>query len=72
MTHSDEPEFPITVVFHTLGKRTESYSREELMTQLEYFDSEDPIEAATATDAKGRRVILKVEALEIVEFRLAD
>ena len=72
MAGQDEPTFPITVVFHKLGERTESHSREEIMTQLEYFDSEDPYESATATDAKGRRVVLKVEGLEILEFRLAE
>jgi len=67
----DEPTFPIMVVFHKLGERTESYSREELMTDLEDYDSEDPAWAATTTDAKGRRVILKVVATEILELRLA-
>ena len=37
----------------------------EIMTHLEWFNSDDPDYCAKVTDANGKAVCLKVEALEI-------
>ena len=42
------------------------------MTELEFFDSEDPEYEATVFDANDRKVILKVWELEIVCFKLSN
>ena len=63
------PVFPITVTFDD-GDVWVFEDPEHIETSLEWFDSEDPDEGAVVTDASGRRVRLKVVALDIKVFEL--
>ncbi len=71
---SSIPVFPITVTFYDYeGIHRNIYKTElEICEDLEYFNLEYNIldDYAVVVDAKGRKVILVVEHLEIVEFRL--
>jgi hypothetical protein len=67
-----EPTFPIRVVFHEDGDEWVLGSVEELVSSLEWFDSDDPAENASVVDASGRRVRLRVEWLELRRLELAD
>lgn len=66
------PTFPIRVVFHDDGDEWVLGSVEELVSSLEWFDSDDPAEHASVHDASGRRVRLRVEWLELRRLELAD
>ena len=62
--------FPISIRFQD-GEVEEFQNREDLELNLEYFDSEKATDCAV-TDKLGRRVRLKVHALEIKEFSVAE
>ncbi len=64
------PEFPITVTFHEDGEIWVLDSIAELACNLEWFDSDDPEENASVTDATGRPVRIKVENLDVLVFEL--
>ena len=72
LTRTKKPQYPITVrcdddddegpyIFDNEG---------ELAQTLEWFDSEDPEQEATAHDAHGRRVRILVIAHDLVAFEL--
>jgi len=61
--------FPISIRFDD-GEVEEFQSREDLELDLEYFDSEKAPDCEV-TDKLGRRVRLKIHALDIKELRLA-
>lgn len=65
-----EPEFPITIEFLEDNTKWLLKNSHELEINLEWFDSEDPEENAIVLDFKSRPVILKIECLELKEFRL--
>lgn len=66
----DTVEFPISIRFED-GAVEEFQNREDLELDLEYFDSEK-CRNCEVTDKLGRRVRLKVHALEIKELLLSD
>ena len=64
------PEFPVTVTLHEEGEVFVLNSLKELACQLEWFDSDDPEENASVTDAKGRAIRTKIEKLSVLVFEL--
>lgn len=64
------PKFPITVHYYEEDEKIIIEKEDEVEGTLEYFDSEDPEENASVTDAKGREVLIKVEHLEVKAFSL--
>jgi hypothetical protein len=67
-----KPEFPLSVLFKTSGELIVIESPQEPETELEFFDSDNPHENPTVTDAKGRRVRLVVEACGFRVCELID
>ncbi|WP_293675171.1 hypothetical protein, partial [Thiolapillus sp.] len=72
---TDTPSYPITIYFHDGGNwiKTAVYDNEfDLVVGLEFADTDEPEEAwaIRATDRYGREVSLRVEAIELVHFRL--
>jgi hypothetical protein len=65
-----EPQFPIRITFEEDGSEWILDSVDDVACNLEWFDSDDPEERATAIDAEGRRVRVKVTKLEIEVFEL--
>ena len=59
-------------MFHEDGDEWVLGSVGELVSSLEWFDSDDPTENASVVDAAGRTVRLRVEALELRRLELAD
>ncbi len=59
------PEYPISIAYADGTESVVLANDMEIMTHLEWFDSEDPEYCAQVTDAKNKAVCLKVEALEI-------
>ena len=70
-TSPPEPQYPI-LVFFADGDVWTHDNLIDLLTALEWFDSEAPEEEATVFDALGRRLVVKIVALDLVELRLAD
>jgi hypothetical protein len=64
-----EPTFPITVYFDD-GTKWELRSPDALAYNLEWFDSDEG-DDIQVLDANGRRVSVKVEALELKRLMLA-
>ncbi len=62
--------FPISIRFED-GEVEEFQNREDLELDLEYFDSEKATDCEV-TDKFGRRVRLKVHALEIKELSVVE
>ena len=62
--------FPISIRFED-GEVEEFQNQEDLELDLEYFDSEEARDCEV-TDKLGRRVRLKVFALEIKELSIAQ
>lgn len=62
--------FPISIRFED-GEVEEFQNREDLELDLEYFDSEKATDCEV-TDKLGRRVLLKVHALEIKELSVVE
>ncbi len=69
---SVNPEFPITVTFHEDRDAWTALSLEELLSELPWFDSDDPAQAATVTDALGRLVRLRVDNQNLLAFEVRD
>ena len=61
----DTPEYPISIVYSDDTENVVLSNDMEVMTHLEWFDSEDSEYCAQVSDAKNKAVYLKVEALEI-------
>ena len=66
------PQFPLRVLFHGDSDEWVLDSVEDVVTALEWFDSDDPTENATVLDALGRKVRLRVESLQLQRLELAD
>lgn len=67
---NEEPLYPITV-HYTKEDEKISFSNElELVSYLEFFDSEDPEEGIEVIDARARPVKLSVWGLELTVFSL--
>lgn len=67
-----DPSFPISVYFEETEEEWIFSDATEMACTLEWFDSDDPEERAIIRDSQNRPVRLKVEKLELVEFRLID
>jgi hypothetical protein len=67
---TSRPEFPLKVAFRDAGEEWLLESESEAEQNLEWFDSEDPTEAADVTDRLGRSVVLKIRELKIVVIHL--
>jgi hypothetical protein len=65
-----EVQFPVTIRFED-GEVEEFQSREELVCNLEDFDSETD-DDCEVRDGVGRRVLLKVSLLEIKRLSIID
>lgn len=65
-----QPLFPIKVNFIEDNDEWILDDENEIASNLEWFDSRDPSENAYAIDSLGRRVRIKVEKLELIEFFL--
>ncbi|AZZ97450.1 hypothetical protein [Pseudoalteromonas sp. R3] len=65
----NSPEYPICIVYEDETENVVLANAMEVMTHLEWFDSDDPECCAQVTDAKNKTVSLKVEALEIIELK---
>jgi len=66
----DDVVFPISIRFED-GEVEEFQNREDLELNLEYFDSEKACDCEVR-DKLGRRVQLKVHALEIKEISVGS
>lgn len=60
-----KPRYPVAVRFSD-GEQWLLCSDHEIETTLEWFDSRDPTEDATVTDADGRSVELVIERQRIL------
>ena len=65
----NNPEYPISIVYADETESVVLANEMEVITHLEWFDSEDPEYCAQVTDAKNKAVRLKVEALVIKELK---
>jgi hypothetical protein len=65
-----EPEYPIRVFFKEDGETWVLENEEELVNNLEWFDSDSSEEYAVTVDNQGRAVRVKVEKLELIVFKL--
>jgi hypothetical protein len=66
----NRPEFPLKVVFQETGEEWLLENESDAAQNLEWFDSEDPEEAAVVTDKQGRPVRLKIEGLKVIAIAL--
>jgi len=65
---SSKPKYPITVLFNESAE-IESYKSEiELVTSLEWFDSENSQWQVKVIDKTGASVVLKIEALKLLKL----
>ncbi len=60
------PEFPLKIYFKEDSEEWILNDSEEVVCNLEWFNSDDPSEKAVVTDNLGRKVRLKVEKLELL------
>lgn len=67
-----EPEFPLTVTFHKDSDAWVLATVDELVAAVPWFDSDDPSQAATVTDARGRLVRLKIDNQLLLAFEISD
>ncbi len=65
----DAPKFPLTVQYSD-GEAEVVESEEDACCQLEWLDSDDPENPVNVTDCEGRRVRLKIVALQITVCEL--
>ncbi len=66
----NRPEFPLKVFFQETGEEWMLENEVDAVQNLEWFDSEDPNEAAVVTDRLGRLVLLKIEELKVIAMSL--
>jgi len=69
---ADAPEFPITIAFHEDRDAWTVESLDELVSAVPWFDSDDPAQAATVTDARGRLVRLRVNNQNLQTFEVRE
>ena len=69
---ADVPEFPITIVFHVDRDSWTAGSLDELVSTMGWFDSDDPAQAATVTDARARLVRLKIQNHLLINLEVAE
>ena len=69
---ADVPEFPITIAFHEDRDAWTVASLDELVSTIPWFDSDDPTQAATVTDARSRLVRLRVDNQNLLTFEVRD
>ena len=70
MVVKDAPSYPITVHYIKEKEQITFNDELELVSYLEFFDSEDPDEDIKVLDARVRLMELSVWGLELRVFRL--
>lgn len=65
------PEFPLTISYHRDGNAWTFENADDLLSTLDWFDSEDPAERASVVDARARLVRLKLQDGQLLVFELA-
>ena len=68
---SSEAEFPITITRHDDGDAWTFENPGELVSAIDLFDSDDPAQRASVTEARGRLVRLRVQNGQLITFELA-
>lgn len=71
----DAPQYPILVIYYESGEAVEQETyddEDDLVMDLEWFDSEHRPEEAAIFDRDGRRVRLKIEAMKVLICELAE
>ena len=66
------PEFPVMITFHRDRDAWTLETAEELISALPWFDSDDPAQAATVSDARGRVVRLRIENQRLLAFEVSE
>ena len=66
-----EPEFPLTISYHRDGNAWTFQTPDELLSSVEWFDSDDSAEGASVVDARARLVRLKLQHGQLLVFELA-
>ena len=67
-----QPEYPLLVAY-TDGAKDELFNNEiEMVTSLEWFDSNDPEYNAVVIDKRGRKLQLVIRKLELVVLEIAQ
>ena len=65
------PEFPITITRHDDGDAWTFENPGDLVSAIDLFDSDDPAQRASVTEARGRLVRLRVQNAQVMTFELA-
>jgi hypothetical protein len=65
-----KPIFPIRVHLLDYDEEYILHNEFDICTKLEFFDSEDPEENAVVIDAYNKELILVVDNLEILKFKV--
>lgn len=66
------PEFPLTITYHSDANAWTFETADELLSSLDWFDSDDPAERASVVDARGRVVRLKLQNGQLLTLELAE
>ena len=66
------PEFPLTISYHSDANAWTFETADELLSSLDWFDSDDPAERASVVDARGRLARLTLQNGQLLIFELAD
>ena len=69
---NNAPEFPLTISYHSDANAWTFETADELLSSLDWFDSDEPAERASVVDARGRLVRLKLQNGQLLVFELAD
>lgn len=67
----DRPEYPLRVTYSD-GESVVVEDEMDAVCNLEWLDTEDPVDPVTVVDRFGRPVVLKMEFLEIKELSLKE
>ena len=70
MTTGEVPEFPLTITSHRDRDAWTFESTEDLIEAIDGFSSDDPSQAASVIDGRGRLVRLVVENRQISVLEL--
>lgn len=66
------PKFPIKVIFHEDSSEWVLDNIDQVGSNLEWFDSDDPSENTDIYDANNRLLSVKVEKLSVLRFEFAQ
>lgn len=66
----ESPELPLTITSHQDGDAWTFGTLDELLSAVSVFSTDDPSQAASVTDGRGRPARLVVENHQILAFEL--